>query len=112
MSIIFELAGEFWIESQVVAITIPDAAGLATSAAVSLAKPGIFLGCSMTQLSAPGANDNSQAVGTIGIQDAGFGLVAFGEFLEVVRMVIDKAAGTAGNINLSYNLLMFMRKRS
>jgi len=109
MTIIFQEGTRFWIESILVSVTAADAAGRYFSASTPLARSGTILGVSVGPLSTGGNNDNSQVVGAIEIRDGGGATITLGQQLNNISMRIVKEIGTAGNIILSFNLLVFMR---
>jgi len=110
MPIIFQLGENFWIEQHDIAITIDDAAGIATSAIVNLDRPGTHLHSSAIVIGGAD-NDNSQAIGYVRML-AQSGNMAYGLSITGFRIRVGKVAGTAGSTAITYSVITFMRKDS
>jgi len=108
MPIVYSKGEDFWIESGQAAVTIPDAAGSSLSA-FNLDKPGVYLGGGVT-IGNQANNDNTQAIGSIELDDVGGGLLDIGDNITGLMVQIKKAIGTAGNTVITCNWFVFMRK--
>lgn len=104
------MGNRFWIEALFASLTIPDAAGVTTSAVFPLTKSGEFLGGSVSANNSA-TNDNVQAVGDIKLTDPTPSALAYGEFLDSITFRVTKLAGTAGATVYSVIILLFMRGR-
>jgi len=99
-----------WMEALVDSVTIPDAAGVTTSSARNITRPGICIGYAITILSSA-TNDNKQAIGTVTVLEQGGSAIQIGEFVSGIRTQIEKQAGTAGATIVSVQINLWLRPR-
>jgi len=103
--------GTWWVDSQLITISLPDADGAVVSAEITLTKPGRFLWCSVYPAVIVSGNDNQQAVGSFTVERfASPRQLLPGLVVESLRMVISKQAGVDGASNISYRINMIMGK--
>lgn len=103
-------AGDFWIESGLIDVTIGNAAGVLDSAVVNVEKDGHVVGWSTGWVESFGLNDNIEAMSVNMLwHDVTVTPLTRGQPLGGFHVRVTKSAGTDGNIVAVCGWLIYMR---
>ena len=105
---IVNINNDFYIEYVSCIAAIPDAAGQTNGTLVTLERAGRYVGHAIGAINIPN-NDNTQAISAVEAREP-TGTLTFGDAISQVRVRVTKAAGTAGLTNISYSVIILMRK--
>jgi len=111
MTIIFEQAGEFWIEQFTTIILVDDPAAAYDGPAVTLQRAGVYLGSSVFNERVTTSATYVRETGLLQARQGNGDILAFGDEISQCLARLEKPITTVGSTgNLTVQVLLFMRK--